>query len=125
MWREIWLGLGILSWLSGFIRVGYIRRNGTLMQRTFVRPPFLIFLICGMPKSRAIPVGVMAIPALMLQLQGVLWTVYGLIYPYLQNRNLVLHGIVLFIGMVLIIVYAWMLRNQNSYELNEPHSRIN
>ena len=62
--------IGICLWLIGFIRVGKIVEDGLLVNKTFVRPTFFIYLICGMPKAPNIPRGVIVIPSLMLQPQG-------------------------------------------------------
>jgi hypothetical protein len=70
-----------------------------------------------MPKSGKLPPGVVGIPALMLQLQGWLWVLYGAIYPYLHNQNLLLHGIGLLVGMILILNYGRVLYQRSSYEL--------
>lgn len=113
----MWIGLGIFVWLIGFLKVGYFDEKGYLMKRTFLRPPFLIYLICGLPKARNIPSGVMAILALIAQLQGILLIVYGIIYWYWPNHNFTLHGIILFAGTILINIFAWKLYKRYPYKV--------
>ncbi|MFZ5909216.1 MAG: hypothetical protein ACOYYU_04300 [Chloroflexota bacterium] len=116
MWSMI--GLGMFAWAYGFIRVGYIKKNSLWLERAFVYPPYLIYLICGMPKAKNIPNGVMALTSLIFQLQGLLWIAYGLVYPYLETINIIIQGILLSTGMVLIIIYGWSLYKRNLYKID-------
>lgn len=111
------IGAGIFIWILGFIRVGRVRENDMLVSRTFVRPPFFIYLLCGMPRARNIPKGIMAIPALFGQLQGLFWILCGLIFPYLPSQKLILQGSIFLIGMILIMVYVLTLYERRAYKV--------
>lgn len=116
-WSELWIGMGIFLWILGFLRAGDKRETGFLIDKSFVHPPFFIYFICGMPKVRNTPPGIMAVSAVWLQLIGLLWIIYGLIYPYLDNQNLILQGILINIGIILIFVYGWVLYKRTPYKI--------
>lgn len=109
MWIGIWVGLGILCWGFGFIRVGYVEETGPEINKAFVRPPFLFYLLCGCPTSSTIPKGVVALRSLMSQLGGILFCGYGIIYNYLPNKNLTLHMATMFFFANIIILLCWFL----------------
>ena|SRR5215203_5502121 len=111
------IGAGVFIWILGFIRVGRVRENDVLVNRTFVRPPFVIYLVCGMPRARNIPKGVMAIPSLFGQLQGLFWIFCGLIFPYLPSQKLIFQGSIFLIGIVLIMVYILKLYERRAYKV--------
>lgn len=113
-WSTFWIVSGLGLWTYGFVTVGRPRETGFLVDKSFVRPPFFIYLICGMPKAKNIPVGVMSIPALIGQLAGWLWLIVGLTYFFTQS--IALHVWLFFIGTILIIIYALVLFNRNLYK---------
>ncbi len=117
-WREMWIGFGVFIWIVGYARVGHVRKNDVLVNQTFVRPPFFIYLICGMPKARNIPKGVMAIPSVLAQLHGLFWILFGLIYPDVNVQNLTAQEIFFLVGTVLIIAYVWVLYKRNEYRVD-------
>lgn len=116
-WHEMWIGFGVFFWIIGYVRVGRVRENDLLVDRTFVRPPFVIYLVCGMPRARNIPKGVMAIPSLFGQLQGLFWILYGLIFHICQVKNLFVQGSIFLIGMVLTMVYVLTLYERRAYKV--------
>ena len=113
---KILIVIGVFLWILGFIRVGKIVEDGLLINKTFVHPPFFIYLLCGMPKARNIHSGVMAIPSLMLQLQGLLLIVCGLISLTLVTNLLIVGGFYLS-GIILTMRYILILYNRNSHEV--------
>jgi hypothetical protein len=117
-WREMWIGFGVFVWIAGYIRVGRVRENDVLVNRTFVRPPFFIYLLCGMPKARNIPKGVMAIPSVFAQLQGIFWLLFGLTNPDLNIQKPIIQEITFLIGTISIIVYVWILYKRNEYRID-------
>ena len=118
---NIWVTFGIMAWALGFIRVGVVKKIDLEINKSFVRPPFLVYLICGMPRSRNIPKGVMAIPAVMLQLHGLFWIAYGVVSAYLPIQSLILQGTFVFSGIALIMVYGLKLYKNNRYEIGRAH----
>jgi len=115
MWYEMWIGFGILFWLLGFLRAGYTRERGNLLNKVYVRPPQVIYLVCGLPKASNLPHGVMAVLALMVQLQGILFIVYGIICYFWRDRNFALDGFLLLIGTILICSFSWQLYKRDPY----------
>ena len=113
---KILIAIGVFFWILGFIRVGRIVEDGLVVNKTFVRPPLFIYLICGMPKARNIQPGVMAIPSLMLQLQGLLLIVCGLISLTLTT-NLIAVGGFYVCGIILTMRYILVLYKRNSHEV--------
>ncbi len=113
----MWIGFGVFIWIVGFIRVGKVRENDVLVNRTFVRPPYFVYLICGLPKARNVLKGVMAIPSLFGQLQGLFWILFGLILPYLPSQKFILQGFIFLIGIVLIMVYILNLYKRRAYKV--------
>jgi hypothetical protein len=116
MWSETWIGLGALLWLFGFFRARYVDEKKSPIERSLVRPPFLVYLLCGLPKARNLPRGVMAMVSIIGQLQGISFIVYGMIYHYWPNQNFTLHGFLLFSGMILFFIYGWTLYKQHPYK---------
>ena len=116
-WSAMFIGVGLFLWVFGFIKVGRKRETGFSIDKSFVRPPFFIYLICGMPKAQNIPRGIMSVSAVWSQLIGLLWVGYGIVYPFLQNQNLWLQGILLNIGIILIFAYGWFLYKRNIYKV--------
>jgi len=115
---EVLIMIGVFLWVIGFFRVGRTIEDGLLVNKTFVRPPFLIYLICGLPKSQNIPPGSMAIPSLFLQLHGLLLIICGLIVV-LVTRNIILAGVLYVLGLVLIIIYILTLSKNTSYKIDQ------
>ena len=120
---EFLIIMGVSLWIIGFFRVGRTVEDGLLVNKTFVRPPFFIYFICGLPKSKNIPSGVISIPSLFLQLQGLLLIISGLI-TILVTQNIVLVGGLHLLGLVLIIVYVLGLYKNNSYKINQQPEQI-
>ena len=116
-WSELWIFSGVLGWVLGWIRVGKVRQIGLPIDKAFVRPPFIIYLACGLPRARNIPKGVMAVSALGLQLVGLLWFFYGITYSYWPIKNQYVHGTILCIGIVLILIYCWTLYKRSSVDI--------
>lgn len=110
------IAIGLFLWIFGFIRVGQTVQDGLLINKTFVRPHFLIYLICGMPKARNVPHGVVAIPSLLLQLHGLLLIICGLISLVLTRSIAVIGGIYICVGL-LIVGYILLLYKRNSYRV--------
>jgi hypothetical protein len=110
--------IGVFLWVIGFFRVGRTIEDGLLVNKTFVRPPFLIYLICGLPKSQNIPPGSMAIPSLFLQLNGLLLVICGVIVV-MVTQNIILVGGLYILGLVLIIIYILALFKNNSYNIDQ------
>jgi hypothetical protein len=120
---EIVIAIGVIVWIIGFVRVGRTIEDGLLVNRTFVRPPFFIYLLCGMPRARHIPAGVMAIPSLFLQLHGLFSIICGLI-TILVTPNIVLAGGVYILGIVLIVIYILVLYKNNSYNIDQHPENV-
>jgi hypothetical protein len=102
-WDSYFIFIGACFWIMGFIRVGKLGEKGSPLYVAFVRPPTILYIACGMPKSHNIPRGVMAVSSLLGQLEGLLLMSYGLIYPYLPNQNIIGHGFFLLIATVVQI----------------------
>ena len=115
MWK-IWIVLGVFSWLIGFIGAGRTLERGSLLNKVYVRPPFWIYLICGLPKASNIPPGVMGLLALVGQLQGILLIVFGAIYYFWPNQNFMLYGSFLLLGISLLYVYGSNLYKRHRYK---------
>jgi hypothetical protein len=107
--------IGLALWVIGYFRVGKIVNDGLLVNKTYVRPPFFIYLLCGLPKARNIPAGVMAIPSLLLQLQGLLFLICGLIDLVQPDENLLLLGGFYIVGTVFTVIYILDLFRKKSF----------
>lgn len=116
MWSELWIGYGIFNWVLGFMGTIYRKKIGMPIEKFLARPPFLIYLVCGMPRAQDIPPGVMVIPALIVQLMGLSWVAYGLIYPYLPAGTIDYQIYVIGLGAILFVVYGWILYKRNLYK---------
>jgi hypothetical protein len=112
-WSAFWIVGGTVFWIYGFITVGRKRKTGFLVDESFVHPPFIIYLICGMPKAKNIPASVMAIPSLSSQLGGWVWIISGLLYIF--TRDVFLQAWPFCIGTFLVVAYALVLFNRNLY----------
>jgi hypothetical protein len=95
---------------------GFLRLGDKDHYKAFVRPPFVIYLLCGLPKTPSIPSGVMTVMAITLQLQGILLFIYGATYRY-WPQNIVLQSFVLFIGTILFYLYGWILYKRHPYKV--------
>ncbi len=115
-WLEMWIAFGLFIYIVGFLRVGRVRKTAVVVNQTFVRPPFFIYLICGMPKAHNIPKGVMAVPSIFAQLQGIFWILFGLTNPDFNIQNPTVQEITFVIGNLSIVVYVWILYKQNKYK---------
>jgi hypothetical protein len=79
--------LGIFLWVLGYI-AGRIKpriREGEIDDSHYIRPPLIIYVLCGFPKYPHLPFGVMGYNNLYGQLLGILWIAYELIFnkwPY-------------------------------------------
>jgi hypothetical protein len=113
---EILIIIGLALWVIGYFRVGKIVNDGLLVNKTYVRPPFIIYLLCGLPKAINIPAGIMAIPSLLLQLQGLLFLICGLIDLVQPDENLLLLGGFYILGTVFTIIYILDLCKNYSFK---------
>lgn len=114
-----WVVLGAVSWCAGFFQAGFSDEKGQKISQVFVRPPFLIYLLCGLPKASNIPKGVIALRSLMSQLQGILFLSYGIIHAHLPNQNFNLHMVIMFILINIIYLFCWLLYKRYPYSIEE------
>lgn len=117
MWTKIWVGLGMFIWFIGFVNAGKTRKNMMPFERSFVRPPYLVYLLCGLPKAQNIPSGVMSVLSVIGQLNGLLWIIFGLVSPSLASLTPLTQGILLNIFMLLIVLYGWFLYRRSLYKV--------
>ncbi len=115
-WSLTWVFLGLAMWIFGFTRVGYVGERRSPLYQAFTRPPLIVYIVCGMSKARSIPRGIMSISSLMGQLVGLLWIAYGLIFSYLPNKNIIIHGIFLLAGSILINIFCWNYYQSNPFK---------
>jgi hypothetical protein len=118
MLSRFWIGFGIIAWIFNFMTVGRRIKNGAPLEGSFVRPPFFVYLICGMPKARNIPSGVMGGRALAGQLIGIFAVIYGLIYPYLPAETLLYQAILVYLVGILDYLYVLMLQKRHPYNID-------
>jgi hypothetical protein len=67
----MWIVIGIIFWVIGFKGVGFVEQQGFILGRVFLRPPTIIYLMCGLPEAPNIPSGVMSGAAIVSQLHGI------------------------------------------------------
>jgi hypothetical protein len=111
MWTAMWIILGIFSWMGGFMKIGDKDH-----YKSFARLPRFIYLLCGLPKTPNIPSGVMAVMSITLQLQGILFVIYGATYRY-WTQSIVLQSFLLFIGTMLLYINGWILYKRHPYKV--------
>jgi hypothetical protein len=122
MWTGLWLVLGVSSWLLGFFRAGFAREEGPLFVRSFIRPPFLIYLLCGFPRATNIPKGVIATGSVGSQLLGILLIAYSIVFNYPSNQNIFIHALILFILPSSILLLCWALYKRFPYFVSNAKS---
>jgi hypothetical protein len=118
MWPWIWIIIGAVGWLWGYYRAGIINLEGSQFIRSFIRPPFFIYLLCGLPSVPTNPKGVIATSSVLGQLGGIIFITYGILYGYLPNQNLqdILHHVfILFILSNGIYFLCWILYKHYPY----------
>jgi len=115
MWIGLWIILGAFLWFSGFFRAGSFEEKGPPISKAFVRPPFLIYLLCGRPKALNIPKGVVALRSLITQLQGILFVAYGLAYDFLPSHDFNFQMIIMFFAVIAIFLFCWLLYKRYPY----------
>jgi len=118
MWIGLWITLGLFLWFVGYFRAGFLEEEGPLISKAFVRPPFLIYLLCGLPHASNIPKGVIALRSLMTQFQGILFFAYGITYKYLPNHDFNLHMTVMFFIVFAVLWFCWLLYKRYPYYMN-------
>ncbi len=106
---------GAYGWILGYLRTGSIRKGAQPYEKTFVRPPTILYYGCGLPRAHNVPRGAMTVTRLGLQLMGLFWAVLGLVNFLLPVRYSSLLGVALIIGSVLIGVYCWILSRGKMY----------
>lgn len=111
----LWIVLGIFGWLAGFFRAGFAEKDGYKINRVFVRPPFLVYLLCGLPRASNIPRGVIALRSLMSQLLGILILMYGIISNYLPVRHLILEMVFMLLVGSGVIGFCLLLYKRSPY----------
>jgi hypothetical protein len=121
---KILIIIGFAFWVIGYLRVGKIVDDGLLANKTYVRPPYLIYLLCGLPKAKNIPAGVMAIPSLFLQFQGMLLLLCGLIDLVQPKENLLLLGGFYILGTVFTMIYILGLFKKKSFKDDQHPEHI-
>lgn len=113
--------VGILGWLIGFLRAGSLEK-GRLFGEAFVRPPFLVYLLCGFSRASNIPKGVVALRSLMSQLLGVVTILYGVASAYLVNRYLSLG--MLFLALAGFGIVGFCLQLYKRYPYIPPAPQV-
>ncbi len=111
MWTAMWIIIGIFFWMMGFMKIG-----NKDVYKAFAYPPLFIYLLCGQPKTPNIPSGVMPIMAMILQLQGILFVIYGATYRY-WPQGLVFQSFLLFVGTILFYIYGFVLYKRHPYKI--------
>jgi len=109
MLKESIIILGIIFWLIGFFRAGFRFLEGPPFLRSFIRPPFFIYLLCGLPKASNIPKGVISTGAALSQFWGILYVTYGIVSNRLTEQNVYIHGFALITLMIGIFLLCWLL----------------
>lgn len=97
-------GLGILGWIKGFRNSDYIPSDLSVkfLSRT-IRPPIFFFLLCGAPKSKKYPVGVMTAWAFLFQSLGIGLIIHTIYYVFFAQS---LIEVLLNLIYILAIVYG-------------------
>ena len=101
MRTAILFGAALIIWILGYVKVDFENPKGSAIYRAFLRPPPLVYLLCGRPSSSKIPSGVMAELALFVQFQGLLCLILALLSFFAQGLELRLEPIILVVGTVL------------------------
>jgi hypothetical protein len=108
---------GVLLWIFGYIagriRPGSIRFRNRPMENNinvvYVKPPFILYLLCGLPKFPHLPSGVMGYYNLYGQLLGLLWVAYEVIFkkwPYtLDTPKDLLALVIAFLITTIIMIF--------------------
>jgi len=120
MWNWLWVILGLFFWFVGYFQSGFSKEDGSEISKAFVQPPFLIYLLCGLPRASNVPKGVIALRSLMAQLQGILFTTYGTTCDYLPINDLSNQVIVLSFAGFSILWLCWLMYKRFPYLANKP-----
>jgi hypothetical protein len=116
MRTAIIFGAALLIWILGYVKVDFEEPKGPALYRAFLRPPPLIYLLCGQPSSSKIPRGVMAVQALFAQFQGFLCLILAILSFYAQGLELRLEPAVLVVGTILNYFLALRLYHLYPYK---------
>ncbi|MBK9781906.1 MAG: hypothetical protein IPP55_17985 [Anaerolineales bacterium] len=98
--------LGIFFWLIGFFRAGFRFLEGPPFLRSFIRLPFLIYLLCGLPRASNLPKGVISTGAVLSQFWGILYVTYGIVSNRLTEENIFIHAFAVTILIIGIFCFA-------------------
>ncbi len=104
MLYPLWIGFGVLCWIIGFSRGNSTRLNRTNRSWSLLRPHPWIYWICGSPKVPRLPRGVIGLPELIVQLEGIYFVLCGILSYFMSSIGPFLQTLFLFIGTVLICI---------------------
>lgn len=102
-------GLGIMVWIKGYRNSDHVPSDLTLdfLARS-ICPPKPLYIICGAPKSKTYPDGVMTAWAFSLQLLGVGLVINTLYYLFLAQSQIdVLINLICIVTGVYVLTY-WL-----------------
>ena len=123
MWSLFWIGFGIFLWVTGYFHAGFTEEDGAPISRAFIRPPSLIYFLCGKPTASNIPKGVLSLRSLISQTQGILFLIYGTGYRYLSDYKLSTQMIILSLVSFGIFLLCWLLYKRHPYLFSSPNTQ--
>jgi hypothetical protein len=120
IYLSINIGIGIGSWLKGHKNPDYVPPSNSVPKfiQLLIQPPWILYLICGLPKSAKYPRGVMTAWAFSMQFLGIGMLVYAALFTLLRQD---VFGMSADFVTIIFLVYGitfWLTKN-NAYR---PHS---
>ena len=110
------VGLGILGWVKGFTNSDHVPKDVTLkFLVTAIRPPKIFYWLCGSPRSKKYPKGIMTAWAFLAQFLGVGLLLHTLFYLFLAQNLIDILLSLLFI-ITTGLGFTYWLTKQRAYK---------
>ena len=78
-----WLGFAAIIWIGGYGLARLSTRENLASREVFIITPKWLYLLCGQPKGKDLPSGVMLLRAFYFQLCGLMMAAFGFIFGVL------------------------------------------
>jgi len=101
----ITIGLGIGSWLKGYKNPDYIPPSNSAPKfiQIIIQPPWVLYLMCGLPKAAKYPSGVMTAWAFSIQFLGIGMLVFTALFTLLRQDSI---GMSIDFVTIILLIYG-------------------
>ncbi len=112
----LWLAFAVLLWIVGFFRAGFAKANRLALDRAFVRPPVVIYTLCGRPRIQGVPKGVVSLSALLAQLQAIYLAACAIAFYAIRIVSATLQTFIVFLGTIVVCSMGFWLHSRYPYK---------